>query len=884
MVTEDEQTKFFNTIFSPLKNPSKAGIKDAKEKAFGFVKGEHFGDIDNNILDLWDLSALNEEQANSWKWLRALKERYKGIVVNDDIKIHKFVWHKKSNEAGWGPKLVTEIMGTDQHQFLYVTKPMDEAKIELIKTVGSLFNLFQPVQQGFSHDVSVEQAKDFTIISVLADNGETLEKEFESILKPLNIKSMDSLFQKIIKLYLQPEIHELPSLGFVAPIKYGKEWKYGSDWNDEKDPQLKFLRDFEKTAPFIVPLRWEEKGEQTHCITLLHGDEWGGNFMAPPSDAGSIRPIDFEDAHIQRVEVELNDQKNIDSYLKPSQDQESHKTAGGSLAYRVTSRPGEAPPLHAYSAMSALGRLFAALVQKQTLKTNPQEADEWIEEVTARFFNNLRNSVNTFISNQKIEKNLESLNLDPEITRRGLMVRAVLAAYNWSEHWKYKPRDDDGHDECYEGKWKKSSLEEFQFQLGIQGEWEVCSRDSKGRPATIGHDYAKILRSEIDTYNDWTEFEQTDISTAISLLEDFGNTGIRVPNKEYRELGYLDNLLPFEKDLSDVVFERRRESTKHERLENKIDFINAHFILEKEEKRGTTEGTPAFDYFIKCIKAYPIDEHWKEIWLFWRDIYSWVGCELKPDADKVWTMQVNFDAHIIGNSNLQLESIIKTFETGTLLERDQQSSERNLILTKHIAYLNSFRKRIVLSSGENSSILLDSRIARFCSKLGELIFENLSEMDYTDLNFLTNLIRLANDGDREFVETSLAFDIPLFVLLTFAKLGFDDKTEEIEQFFDALSQSVGKCFTVCAKNNDEEDYNDLMEVMLHHISHPKQQLLRAWAIEFTDRLNPHTQRILENVPWYKIWNSLRYFPSLRFTKLLDPTSPNYDFHKRFFLD
>jgi hypothetical protein len=859
MVTKDEQTEFFKTIFAPLeKKSTPQEIKNAKNTAFEFVKGVTFEDIDNDIFDQWDLIALSKQKADSWKWLIAMRQKYPVFNENKHVRIHKFVWHKKPNEVDWGPKLVTEIMGGDQHKFLYVTKPMDEAKIELIKTVGSTFNLFQPVQQGFSHDVSVEQEKDFTKIIVLADNGETLEKEFESIIKNLEIQSMDTLFQKIIDLYLQSEIGDWPSLGMVAPVKHGKEWKYGYMWADE-NPQLEFLRDFEKTAPFIVPLR-SEKGEHTQYMTLLHGDEWGGNFMAPPSIGGSIRPIDFEDAHIQRVEVKLDDQKNIVDYLKPSEDPESHKTAGGILAYRFTSyRTGEAPPLYAYSAMSALGRLFAALVQKQTLKTNPQETDKWIEEATARFFNNLRNSLNTFISSAKGEKYLTSLDLDPEITQRGLMVRAVLAAYNWSEHWKYKTRDNDDHAECFfEGKWKKSSLEEFQFRLGVQGEWEVCSRDSKGRPTTIGHDYAKVLRNEIDTYNDWTEVEQTDILKAISLLEDYGNNGVRLRNKEYFELSYLYNLLPFEKGLNDVVFERRIESTKHERLENKIDFINAHFILKKEES-GTTKGTPAYNYLIRCIDEYPIDEHWKDIWLFWRDIYDWVGMELKPEADKLWTMQVNFDAQIHGEGGNRLVEIINTFETGTLLERDQQASERNLILTKHIAYLNSFRTRIFLSSGEDSSILLDSIIARFCSTLGELILDNLSEMDYTDLNFLTNLIRLANDGDREFVETKLVFDVPLFVLFTFAELGFDNKTKEIEQFFDALSQSVGKCFTVCANikiKNDEEDYNFLMECMLRIISHPKQQLLRAWAIEFIDRLNPHTQRILEDVPWYKLWKSL----------------------------
>ena len=56
---------------------------------------------------------------------------------------------------------------------------------------------------------------------------------------------MDVLFQKIIELYLQPIIDAMPALGFVAPTKYGKEWKHGYEWTDEKNPQLKFLRDFE---------------------------------------------------------------------------------------------------------------------------------------------------------------------------------------------------------------------------------------------------------------------------------------------------------------------------------------------------------------------------------------------------------------------------------------------------------------------------------------------------------------------------------------------------------------------------------------------------------------------------------------------------------------
>ena len=124
---------------------------------------------------------------------------------------------------------------------------------------------------------------------------------------------------------------------------------------------MKFLRDFEKTAPFLVPLRWEKK-EQTRVITLLQDQM--DEFMAPPSDAGSVRPIDFEDARIQHVEVDVDEQNNLQSTSQ------HYKAKGLICLQEVNWRTGgqvtgQESSLHAYSAMSALGRLFAALVQKQ---------------------------------------------------------------------------------------------------------------------------------------------------------------------------------------------------------------------------------------------------------------------------------------------------------------------------------------------------------------------------------------------------------------------------------------------------------------------------------------------------------------------------------------
>jgi hypothetical protein len=179
-----------------------------------------------------------------------------------------------------------------------------------------------------------------------------------------------------------------------------------------------------------------------------------------------------------------------------------------------------------------------------------------------------------------------------------------------------------------------------------------------------------------------------------------------------------------------------------------------------------------------------------------------------------------------------------------------------LVFSKHISYLNSFRKRIELSSSDDTSILIDSKISRFCTAISEAIFNNRSEMNYTDLDFLTKLMLEANEGDREFVETGFALDIPLFVMGTFAELGFNDKTLEIERFFNALSHSVTKCFSICAGQEVNDEENFLMECMLGIISHPKQQLLRSWGVEFIVQLNPQTRRALEDVGWYKFWANL----------------------------
>lgn len=858
MVTKDEQTEFFETIFAPLEKISTPPeIKNAKKRAFEFVEGVTFGDINNDIIGQWDLRALKKQQADSWKWLIAMRLKYPEFNENENIEIHKFVWHKKPDEVGWGPKLVIEVKGSDR-KFLYITKPMDDGTIKKITEVGTKFNLFQPPQQAIDHEVKRvdEQAEDFTIFMVVADQGETLEKEFERIIESFDIQSMDVLFQKIIELYLQDTIDDIPALGFVAPIKYGKEWKYGYEWTEEKNPQLKFLRDFEKTAPFLVPLRWENK-EQTRVITLLHGDEWGGNFMAPPSDAGSIRPIDFEDAHIQHVEVGVDEQNNLQSYLATSQGEGSHLSAGGELAYRVTSRwSGEAPPLHAYSAMSALGRLFAALVQKQTLKTDPQEIDIWIEEVTARFFNALRKSLKKFTTSSFGTKYLSTLNLEPEVTQRSLLVRAVLAAYDWSEHWTYKDRDQDDYDDYYQGKWKTASLEEFQFQLLVQGETEFIGWEFQTRFHMF---YLPILEDELNS-GLWNDVEKQDIRNCINYV-DRQLLGAREKVPIYQELTMLKSLEVPIFNRIEIRFEP--PVSKYDSLVNKINIINIHQIATTNSNQFQNPYLSDRD-LMKRVKKELQSGLWNKHFVM--EIEDWMHGEIPFDhvaipqihnfqsRDEVWIKHLFEKIIGIESIGYMNETLIAQQLGKSLPSRAKEITDS---IDGYVHFIKSFSSRSYLIV-KSRPVLLDSTILQTTSKISGYVVEFFknARINAQDIIILTKLLEIAANEDPTNIQiddailiTTNAIKATNYLKLNFAKQGFSN-------FAEYLGPCIKKLISYCSQN--PEIGNEVMANTVNWINQEcKNKLLRDWFITFRSTISGRILGPHENQPWHKSWFSMK---------------------------
>jgi hypothetical protein len=851
MVTDDEQTEFFEIIFAPLRtiNISKINIKKATDLANEFFEGKKLKQYNLEFKD-WDTTSLNETELASWKWLIGMRKAYPRLRTSG-IEVHKFVWHKKLNEAGWGPKVVIKEGKERSREFQYITKPMEKRRELEIRKVGSEFNLFQPPQQDYDHVVWNHEIDGTTTFKVLAEKGKTLGEVFDDYIKKEKFPELKNLFDKIIQLYLQREIETLPSIGFVDAQK--PSWK---GKKTSKNTWLKDLENIEKGTPFLIPLRWVET-EDKECISLLHGDEWGANFIAPINpDAGSVRPIDFEDAHIQGVEVDLDQENNIISYIKPIKN--THRTAGGDLAYRASSfwnswKHGDPPPLHAYSSMSALGRLFAALVQKRTMTPFLEDDDTWIETVTALFFHCLRTEVEKRLTSNEGDNLLKELKLNRKFTQHGLMARAVLATYNWSNYWKHKVRDTDEDDQYYIGKWKKSSLEEFQFQLRVQGEWEMMTLDSMGRLSTYANDYVRVLQNEHDS-EEWNEREMKDLENCMRYIETRAHgTEDSVP--PYQELTVL-RILNWEAiESTNLIY--KKVDNKYDRLSNKICIICAH-LLAHQMNHSPDEITEDHRKFLKdckeCTEIYGFPDETRN------DI------TLLADGHGVIfsTAQPSFNFQRRGeNWNLKLAYEIKKPIDNAIyaLKRHPVPRQRGGDFLKsfqeHIRLLVGFRSRWELSS-KSSQDLIDSTILGDTQKVSEWLmyyYCKLPHRDFSEIIMLTELLKTMDTQDRTYKDIPYSISIMQNSLVCLKNLEINSPSEEFSEYTKFLRTGIKRTIGWDPKfEKDEYLKHNIMKFCVKKFN--EIPVLRKWAIEFRNHLNQETLNPHKEQEWYNEWMAM----------------------------
>ena len=594
------QTGLFRILFSPLTDDDPYLRDGAHELAKQFITGKNkFGEpIDSPLHPDWSFEGepFEKEKKSSFQWLIYARKFFKEYVVNGEFRLLKFVWHKKKPELeGWGPKLVLAAEGGEKTRSTihYVTKKMDLERAEEIAKLGTIFNHYQPPQQRTPHPVDVRSSEHATVFTTKMESGRTLEEHFNEVYDVFmekeddSIDRMNELFEQIINLYLQPTIEydsrgmtaKLPSLGWVEPSTY--EWKY---LDFEENNLFHPLLEHEQKTPFLIPIRWTavDHEEKLQPVTILHGDEWGGNFICPSSKTGSLRPIDFEDAHVHFLKN--NPALDNVSYCAPISIRKEHIVGGGKLAYRIqkTADYDRPLPLFRYCAFSALGRIICSLIQKQSQTKSSKKDHRWIELTISRFFCVLESTLDKEI--MKMPRSREIGESSEKKLRQGLIFRTILAARDWSIHWTTKHvsvNTEESKD--FMGKWDQKWLNYFQTQLRYEGRWQYMDKDGSGRPAGVPTYYCSILKSHI--HSEMKKQETEDFFNAIHFLEEQWYEPRTTQG--YRQVTELSDLC------EDIEWKENYHSLSI--LQMKITFINIMYKLsiyqldidEDEEKIST---------------------------------------------------------------------------------------------------------------------------------------------------------------------------------------------------------------------------------------------------------------------------------------------------------
>jgi len=782
------QTGLFRILFSPLTDDDPWLRDNADKLAKQFITGKNeFGEpIDSPLHPDWSFEGepFEKEKKSSFQWLIYARKFFKKHVVNGEFRLLKFVWHKKRPKSdGWGPKLVLagevkrEKQGSTIH---YVTKKMDLERAEEIAKLGTIFNHYQPPQQRTPHPVEVISTEHATVFTTKMESGRTLEEHFNEVYDVFmekeddSIDRMNELFEQIINLYLQPTIEydsrgmpdKLPSLGWVEPSTC--EWKY---LNFDKDTKFHPLLEHEQKTPFLIPIRWIAvgQGEKLRPVTILHGDEWGGNFICPSSKTGSLRPIDFEDAHVHFLKN--NSALDNVSYCAPISSEKGHIVGGGKLAHRVqkTADYDHPLPLFRYCAFSALGRIICSLIQKQSQTKSSKKDHRWIELTVSRFFCVLESTLDTEIMKIPRPRGIETFS-EKEL-RQGLIFRTILAAWDWSEHWTTKSRSPNSEEsKDFIGKWDQKWLNYFQSQLLYEGRWQYMDKDESGRPAGIPTHYCSILKSHIHT--GMKEQETEDFLDAVHFLEEQWYEPRTTQG--YRQVTELRDLC------EDIEWKENYHSLSI--LQMKITFINIMYKLsiyeldidEDEEKISTF----LVDLLARTEIQEDLLEHGYEVQSYWMmfvqmEKVKMALIEIKPINNINILNLKNFETYFGGVSKLCVDGMqtILVRELIPIFLGELESISRRLKIANiddsvlyqlrsaltNVWVRTIYLKKVIIEDIEERNELLTQLIATPSLDLERnKIHEPLWVLDkvlftiYQELEFYTN-----NPGDEHYLSENV---------------------------------------------------------------------------------------------------------------------------------
>jgi len=436
--------------------------------------------------------------------LADLEAAYLGLLlwVDSKIKDHhwtllKFVWDRVPGDSfGWGPKAVLrekrEGDGIDAiHYVVLKVKEngfTNQENVDRIQKLGEIFLEFQPSERGQvfpneeAHEIIVHTEKvgaskiELLDIVVGREFGKTLEERVNDLLgkyeddKVLE-KNFNELGQQIFNLFFQntriDAFETRPLLGFVQSDEM--EWPRLSTVQDSTRREM---MESARKAPIPVPVR--HRGDSSY--TLLHGDEWGRNFVFQSTETGRLRPIDFEDLHIKEVHL---DQDRTVSEAKPS----DFGGAGGDLGNRIENR--YPPRLEAFSSAGAAGRLMTALLQKLS-RDRPESADDWVKHITMPLIAGAHEGLEQMLS-LYYEQSPERIPL-----YKGIFAQILLSMADWSAYWSEKGARDY---------WKENDRE--WLSTCIDSAWRAVrqhNEQGKSEPSGEFDDLVDLMNKEYEEY------------------------------------------------------------------------------------------------------------------------------------------------------------------------------------------------------------------------------------------------------------------------------------------------------------------------------------------------------------------------------------------------
>ena len=532
--------------------------------------------------------------------------------------------------------------------------------------------------------------------------------------------------------------------------------------------------------------------------------------------------------------------------------QDGHKMAGGLLAYRCFSGLGdrEPPPLHAYSSLSALGRLFCALIQKLTQDEDYENLknDNWIEDATVLFFQILRKTLNNCLTKSVCNDQIIQHNLDIDQVQRGLIIRAVLAAYDWSEHWNKK------------SKWEESSFSEFQFQLCVQGEWELFTLDEEERLMTWHHEYATLIQNEYFS-TDWSNDEKKDIKKCAIYLRHRVSQGRRQLPSSYVHLPMLKRItLEHDSETAEI----HEPLDKNNRLLNKINFINAHSVSQDSE--AEVECIEKLkEYFRMYIDKINIEDHPISMM---NDIRTLLG---EPSVTEMDYNGIFDHRHTIIRNSIA-DSMSKKVVQGNnpLMNRSKRGNNTNHMLEivdNAVKFLQSLRERSKARNPNQQSEVISSRIALLAEYLANLTrpYFEPSRITHSDIRLLTKFLAVL-EKDENGIERGAHLGVLFYVILSAGGIpkgvkGYrpwiERKDKYVEDFLRSLSKCMKTCLRLSGERPDDSAISEVMSIIVKTFSVKRNRILREWAVNFLDDLDEESIKSNSERDWYKKWIALK---------------------------